>query len=69
LEEVGSPAVLHDLGVLLDGIDAELDEFLGVRKEDGGGSLLVVAAVAGVEDLDAQLTFLVGLAGGDGKAA
>jgi hypothetical protein len=69
LEEVGRSAVIHDLRVFLDGVDAEFNELLAIREEDGSGCLLVVTAITGIEDFDADLALLVRLAGGDGEAA
>jgi hypothetical protein len=68
LEEVGRPAVLHDLCVFLDGIHSELQELLLVREENGSGCLLVVTAVAGIEDLNPKFALLVGLPGSDCEA-
>ena len=68
MEEHGSRSVFHQFGVPLNGVDPELQELPLVTEEDGSWGLLVVAAVTGVEHLDADLTLLVGLSGCDGEA-
>jgi hypothetical protein len=61
LEKQGSAFLLENFGVADQSVGAELQELSGVAEEDGSGGLLVVAAVAGVEHLDAQLSVLVWL--------
>lgn len=68
LKEKGRATIIYDLCVFLDGVDAKVNELLGVREEDGSGSLLVVTAITRIEDFDADLALLVWLAGGDCEA-
>jgi len=68
LEEICCAPVLDDLGVFLNRVHSKIEKFLFVGEEDGSGGLLVVTAVAGVEDLYPKFSLLVGLFGRDGEA-
>lgn len=66
MEQHGGVAILNDLSVLLERVDAEVNERPIIVEEDGCGGFLIIAAIARVEDLDANLAVLVGVAWGNG---
>ena len=51
LEEQGLALIFHNLGIALEGIDAEIHELAIVIEEDGGGGFLIITSIAGIEDL------------------
>jgi hypothetical protein len=69
LKQIGRSPILHYFGVLLHCIHSEVQKLLLVVEENCSGGFLVVAPVAGVEDLDAEFALLVGELGSDGEAA
>lgn len=65
MEQHGGVAILNDLSVFLERVDAKVNERPIIVEEDGCRGFLIIAAIARVEDLDANLAVLVGVAWGN----
>lgn len=69
MEEIRRAAVVYNLRIFLNGIDAKIDELMSIREKDGSGGLLIITAITRIEDFNPDLALLVWLFGCDGEAA